>query len=153
MSKKQNIILVTMTLKRSITWSPFFVSPAHRFLLDHERHTCATSGAFIRCIKPGCPVWTHPGSCRAIPRYVWDVQRGMCKRNVRIDANMTYVPTLSAGEILRPYLTHPPVERHGRDAPKCLELFARNLLPGWTAWGNDVIKFQQVGVGVAMGHP
>eukprot|EP00795_Rhopilema_esculentum_P004978 gene4978-21322_t len=26
--------------------------------------------------------------------------------------------------------------------PQCLELFARNLLPGWTSWGNEVIKHQ-----------
>ncbi|XP_019864262.1 PREDICTED: methyltransferase-like protein 4 isoform X2 [Amphimedon queenslandica] len=25
---------------------------------------------------------------------------------------------------------------------KCLELFARNLLPGWTSWGNEVLQFQ-----------
>lgn len=36
-------------------------------------------------------------------------------------------------EVLRPYI--------GADA-KCLELFARNLQPGWTSWGNEVLKFQ-----------
>ena len=30
-------------------------------------------------------------------------------------------------------------------APRRLELFARNLLPGWTSWGNEVLKFQQIG--------
>ena len=25
----------------------------------------------------------------------------------------------------------------------CLEMFARNLVPGWTSWGNEVLKFQQ----------
>ncbi|NXK14989.1 METL4 protein, partial [Herpetotheres cachinnans] len=25
---------------------------------------------------------------------------------------------------------------------ECLELFARNLQPGWTSWGNEVLKFQ-----------
>lgn len=28
--------------------------------------------------------------------------------------------------------------------PNCLELFARNLLHGWTSWGNEVLKFQQI---------
>ncbi|KAM9199032.1 N(6)-adenine-specific methyltransferase METTL4 isoform 1-T1 [Mergus octosetaceus] len=28
---------------------------------------------------------------------------------------------------------------------ECLELFARNLQPGWTSWGNEVLKFQHVG--------
>ncbi|XP_035174430.1 N(6)-adenine-specific methyltransferase METTL4 isoform X3 [Oxyura jamaicensis] len=27
---------------------------------------------------------------------------------------------------------------------ECLELFARNLQPGWTSWGNEVLKFQHV---------
>uniref|UniRef100_A0A8D0DT03 Methyltransferase 4, N6-adenosine n=1 Tax=Salvator merianae TaxID=96440 RepID=A0A8D0DT03_SALMN len=27
---------------------------------------------------------------------------------------------------------------------ECLELFARNLQPGWTSWGNEVLKFQNV---------
>ncbi|XP_008306488.1 methyltransferase-like protein 4 isoform X1 [Cynoglossus semilaevis] len=40
-------------------------------------------------------------------------------------------PLLS--EVLRPYV--------GAEA-KCLELFARNLHPGWTSWGNEVLKFQ-----------
>ncbi|XP_060099923.1 N(6)-adenine-specific methyltransferase METTL4 [Heteronotia binoei] len=38
-------------------------------------------------------------------------------------------------EILKEY-TRPDVE--------CLELFARNLQPGWTSWGNEVIKFQHM---------
>lgn len=25
---------------------------------------------------------------------------------------------------------------------RCLEMFARNLTPGWTSWGNEVLKFQ-----------
>lgn len=36
-------------------------------------------------------------------------------------------------DVLRPYI--------GAEA-KCLELFARNLQPGWTSWGNEVLKFQ-----------
>ncbi|XP_072307103.1 N(6)-adenine-specific methyltransferase METTL4 [Eucyclogobius newberryi] len=40
-------------------------------------------------------------------------------------------PPLS--EALKPYI---------RPNAKCLELFARNLLPGWTSWGNEVLKFQ-----------
>ncbi|XP_012773395.3 N(6)-adenine-specific methyltransferase METTL4 [Maylandia zebra] len=42
-------------------------------------------------------------------------------------------PSLS--EVLKPYI--------GADA-KCLELFARSLQPGWTSWGNEVLKFQHV---------
>ncbi|KAM6970884.1 N(6)-adenine-specific methyltransferase METTL4 [Tautogolabrus adspersus] len=40
-------------------------------------------------------------------------------------------PSLS--EVLKPYI--------GTEA-KRLELFARNLQPGWTSWGNEVLKFQ-----------
>ena len=28
--------------------------------------------------------------------------------------------------------------------PECLELFARNMRPGWTSWGNEVLKFQDI---------
>uniref|UniRef100_A0A4W5P6T2 Methyltransferase 4, N6-adenosine n=1 Tax=Hucho hucho TaxID=62062 RepID=A0A4W5P6T2_9TELE len=47
----------------------------------------------------------------------------------------SHKPSLS--EVLRPYV--------GADA-RCLELFARSLQPGWTSWGNEVIKFQH-GIG------
>ncbi|XP_068438145.1 N(6)-adenine-specific methyltransferase METTL4 [Clinocottus analis] len=40
-------------------------------------------------------------------------------------------PSLS--EVLKPHV--------GAEA-KCLELFARSLQPGWTSWGNEVLKFQ-----------
>ncbi|KAM4605938.1 N(6)-adenine-specific methyltransferase METTL4 [Polymixia lowei] len=43
----------------------------------------------------------------------------------------SHKPSLS--EVLKPYI--------GAEA-KCLELFARSLHPGWTSWGNEVIKFQ-----------
>lgn len=36
-------------------------------------------------------------------------------------------------DVLKPYV--------GAEA-KRLELFARNLQPGWTSWGNEVLKFQ-----------
>ncbi|XP_005095786.1 N(6)-adenine-specific methyltransferase METTL4 [Aplysia californica] len=28
--------------------------------------------------------------------------------------------------------------------PRCLELFARNLLPGWTSWGNEPLRHQHI---------
>eukprot|EP00873_Tetraselmis_striata_P034311 jgi/Tetstr1/454575/TSEL_041470.t1 len=40
------------------------------------------------------------------------------------------------GELLTP-LT-------GRADPRCLELFARELEAGWTSWGNEVLRFQDV---------
>lgn len=38
-------------------------------------------------------------------------------------------------ELLKPYL---PKE------PRCLELFARYLLPSWTSYGNEVLKLQHM---------
>ncbi|XP_061778183.1 N(6)-adenine-specific methyltransferase METTL4 isoform X3 [Nerophis ophidion] len=43
----------------------------------------------------------------------------------------SHKPSLS--EVLKPYV--------GGDA-SCLELFARSLQPGWTSWGNEVLRFQ-----------
>lgn len=45
----------------------------------------------------------------------------------------SHKPPLS--EVLKEYVK-PDVER--------LELFARNLQPGWTSWGNEVLKFQHM---------
>ncbi|XP_011606311.2 methyltransferase-like protein 4 [Takifugu rubripes] len=39
----------------------------------------------------------------------------------------------SLTDVLKPYVG---------SEPTCLELFARSLLPGWTSWGNEVLKFQ-----------
>ncbi|XP_010956376.1 N(6)-adenine-specific methyltransferase METTL4 isoform X1 [Camelus dromedarius] len=33
---------------------------------------------------------------------------------------------------------------------ECLELFARNLQPGWTSWGNEVLKFQHMDYFIAL---
>ncbi|XP_050402099.2 N(6)-adenine-specific methyltransferase METTL4 isoform X1 [Patella vulgata] len=38
-------------------------------------------------------------------------------------------------EIMKPFLV---------ENPKCLELFARNLQPHWTSWGNEVLKHQHL---------
>ncbi|KAM9712689.1 N(6)-adenine-specific methyltransferase METTL4 isoform 1-T1 [Menidia menidia] len=46
----------------------------------------------------------------------------------------SHKPSLS--EVLRPYV---------RAEARRLELFARNLQPGWTSWGNEVLKFQHTG--------
>uniref|UniRef100_UPI003AAF5169 N(6)-adenine-specific methyltransferase METTL4 n=1 Tax=Centroberyx gerrardi TaxID=166262 RepID=UPI003AAF5169 len=43
----------------------------------------------------------------------------------------SHKPSLS--DVLKPYV--------GAGA-ECLELFARSLQPGWTSWGNEVLKFQ-----------
>ncbi|XP_057681008.1 N(6)-adenine-specific methyltransferase METTL4 isoform X1 [Corythoichthys intestinalis] len=39
----------------------------------------------------------------------------------------------SLAEVLKPYI---------KGDAKCLELFARSLQPGWTSWGNEVLRFQ-----------
>jgi len=38
-------------------------------------------------------------------------------------------------EIIKEYLP---------DEPKCLEIFARYLLPRWTSWGLEILKFQHL---------
>ena len=42
---------------------------------------------------------------------------------------------MNVSEIIKPYLS---------TNPKCLEIFARYLLPGWTSWGLEVLKFQHL---------
>ncbi|KAI8144744.1 MT-A70-domain-containing protein [Fennellomyces sp. T-0311] len=36
----------------------------------------------------------------------------------------------------------PILNRYLKENPRCLELFARCLTPGWTSWGNECLKFQ-----------
>lgn len=42
---------------------------------------------------------------------------------------------LHSSEVIKEYLPKDP---------KCLEIFARYLLPGWTSWGLEVLKFQHL---------
>ncbi|XP_030908846.2 N(6)-adenine-specific methyltransferase METTL4 isoform X2 [Melopsittacus undulatus] len=35
---------------------------------------------------------------------------------------------------------------------ECLEMFARNLQPGWTSWGNEVLKFQHMDYFTVLQH-
>lgn len=54
-----------------------------------------------------------------------------------------WVKTLQQFSIVFFFLVHTDVLRPYISAEaKCLELFARNLQPGWTSWGNEVLKFQ-----------
>nr|XP_003219728.1 PREDICTED: methyltransferase-like protein 4 isoform X1 [Anolis carolinensis]XP_008106867.1 PREDICTED: methyltransferase-like protein 4 isoform X1 [Anolis carolinensis]XP_008106868.1 PREDICTED: methyltransferase-like protein 4 isoform X1 [Anolis carolinensis] len=36
------------------------------------------------------------------------------------------------------------LKEYAKPEVNCLELFARNLQPGWTSWGNEVLKFQHM---------
>ncbi|KAM7316302.1 hypothetical protein ACRRTK_024984 [Alexandromys fortis] len=63
------------------------------------------------------------------------------------------VPPVPDGKLIVsvPCLLHshkPPLAEVLKDYIKpggqCLELFARNLQPGWMSWGNEVLKFQHV---------
>ncbi|KAH0944465.1 hypothetical protein HN011_007296 [Eciton burchellii] len=36
------------------------------------------------------------------------------------------------------------VKEYLPNEPKCLEIFARYLLPGWTSWGLEILKFQHL---------
>lgn len=42
---------------------------------------------------------------------------------------------LTFAEIMKEYLPN---------EPRCLEIFARYLLPGWTSWGLEILKFQHL---------
>jgi hypothetical protein len=46
-------------------------------------------------------------------------------------------------DVLAPYLPSKPC---------CMEIFARYLLPGWTSWGRDVLKLQNLSLYVDRDH-
>ena len=88
----------------------------------------------------------HPNKplCRASPHVIASgpmdllsslLDTIMCHNNVYFYAThnriiLSPVTGSFSLDVMRQYLP--------KDA-KCLELFARNLLPGWTSWGNEVL--------------
>lgn len=63
---------------------------------------------------------------------------------VEVKKNDTIISVPSKQHSRKPVLTD-VLRDHCSLQPRCLEMFARNLLPEWTSWGNEVIKHQQVG--------
>ncbi|KAI7747337.1 hypothetical protein M8C21_019365 [Ambrosia artemisiifolia] len=56
-----------------------------------------------------------------------------CQVYISIPGDYSRKPPI--GEILREYIP-------GLEPARCLELFARELLGGWTSWGNEPLRFQ-----------
>ncbi|XP_008394907.1 methyltransferase-like protein 4 [Poecilia reticulata] len=63
--------------------------------------------------------------------------------NVPVEDKRLIVSVPSALHSQKPSLSEVLKLYVGAEA-KCLELFARSLQPGWTSWGNEVLKFQHI---------
>ncbi|KAF6737678.1 Methyltransferase-like protein 4 [Oryzias melastigma] len=62
-------------------------------------------------------------------------------KEVLIEDNRLIVSVPSALHSQKPSLSE-VLKAYIRPGAECLELFARSLQPGWTSWGNEVLKFQ-----------
>ncbi|KAL6435324.1 hypothetical protein ACFW04_005383 [Cataglyphis niger] len=63
------------------------------------------------------------------------------KMNIPNSKLMISIP--SAVHSHKPPLTE-IIKEYLPNEPKCLEIFARYLLPGWTSWGLEILKFQHL---------
>uniref|UniRef100_A0A3Q0SCG3 Methyltransferase 4, N6-adenosine n=1 Tax=Amphilophus citrinellus TaxID=61819 RepID=A0A3Q0SCG3_AMPCI len=82
-----------------------------------------TSGQFV---FPLDSPHKKPYEMLVLGRYRYSADTSARCEKFRVSPLMTYYTVLHSGD------------------SKCLELFARNLQPGWTSWGNEVLKFQHV---------
>lgn len=67
------------------------------------------------------------GKCITVLRHTYTHTHKYSKVMIKI--------SLKFLEIIKEYLPN---------EPKCLEIFARYLLPGWTSWGLEILKFQHL---------
>lgn len=65
------------------------------------------------------------------------------KDKVNIPDGKLMISIPSAVHSHKPPLTE-IIKEYLPDEPKCLEIFARYLLPGWTSWGLEILKFQHL---------
>uniref|UniRef100_M3ZJ21 Methyltransferase 4, N6-adenosine n=1 Tax=Xiphophorus maculatus TaxID=8083 RepID=M3ZJ21_XIPMA len=77
------------------------------------------------------------------PYEVLVLGRPLQTANVPVEDKRLIVSVPSALHSQKPSLSEVLKLYVGAEA-KCLELFARSLQPGWTSWGNEVLKFQQI---------
>ncbi|XP_020292854.1 methyltransferase-like protein 4 [Pseudomyrmex gracilis] len=65
------------------------------------------------------------------------------KDKINIPDNKLMISIPSAVHSHKPPLTE-IIREYFPNEPKCLEIFARYLLPGWTSWGLEILKFQHL---------
>ncbi|XP_071561403.1 N(6)-adenine-specific methyltransferase METTL4 [Temnothorax nylanderi] len=65
------------------------------------------------------------------------------KDKVNIPDGRLMISIPSAVHSHKPPLTE-IIKEYLPDDPKCLEIFARYLVPGWTSWGLEILKFQHL---------
>nr|XP_012227080.1 PREDICTED: methyltransferase-like protein 4 isoform X2 [Linepithema humile] len=65
------------------------------------------------------------------------------KGRVNIPDGKLMISVPSAVHSHKPPLTE-IIKEYLPSEPKCLEIFARYLLPGWTSWGLEILKFQHL---------
>ncbi|RXM37060.1 Methyltransferase-like protein 4 [Acipenser ruthenus] len=99
-----------------------------------------THGTVTMLPRSGRKKVLSPRTSRGIVRKVNNSPRLTAKDiQSELAASGTGVSISTIGQVL-----HDVLKEFVDPEAKCLELFARNLQPGWTSWGNEVLKFQHL---------
>ncbi|XP_037311852.2 N(6)-adenine-specific methyltransferase METTL4 [Pungitius pungitius] len=97
-----------------------------------------TSGEFVFPLDSN---HKKPYEVLVLGRYRCDAESSAPTSAVPVEDQRLIVSVPSALHSQKPCLSEVLMPHVGGGA-ECLELFARSLQPGWTSWGNEVLKFQ-----------
>ncbi|XP_058487568.1 N(6)-adenine-specific methyltransferase METTL4 isoform X1 [Solea solea] len=97
-----------------------------------------TSGQFV---FPLDSQHKKPYEVLVLGRYRPSADPSMSSSYVPVEDSRLIVSVPSALHSQKPSLSE-ILRRYVGPEGSCLELFARSLQPGWTSWGNEVLKFQ-----------
>lgn len=130
---------IRLTVKMPLLSQPGHVRPS-------ETPQCVSASCFHHGVKQkNSSRWHHFQQITEKIRIFIRINRTFCKYKWYVACHLfTQKPEVCNGaigfssvlvslEALKPYI---------RAEAECLELFARSLQPGWTSWGNEVLKFQ-----------
>lgn len=90
--------------------------------------------------KPIC-AFSDPHGKRPYERIIFGVKRNSFRQYSNPENNKVFMSVPSAVHSHKPPVCELMKDYIPEDA-NCLEIFARYLLPGWTSYGNEVLKLQ-----------
>lgn len=96
---------------------------------------------WIKVTKSGAPIYDFHSPHKKPYETIIFARRSQPDKAKRIPDGKIIVSVPSALHSQKPCLKN-ILKRFLPENPKCLELFARNLTPGWTSWGLEVAKMQ-----------
>lgn len=95
--------------------------------------------------KYGKPVCDFSETCKKQPfeRIIFGFKKNCCGPSPKLEKEKVILSIPSSVHSHKPPLSE-LLNLYLPDNPKCLELFARYLLPSWSSYGNEVLKLQHL---------